>query len=278
MNRLLLLLCCTGCGLASPATGVAVTAGVGRAHFELRTNGTDLVPVTVYFPATADGAARGSNHPAVVFVQGGLVGTSRYEWQALELARQGYVVALAENELQLAFFSIDYGQAARTLLVDPPQGSLLEGLVDRRRIAVAGHSLGSVVALKLGLEGNFRAVVLEAGFPDGADLARLPEFTRPTLSLAGSLDCLAKLDDVKTGWAQLSSPTALVILEGVTHYQFTDSDREDRQRNCSPRVELADAHQRIAGALTAFLNAALRDERVGAADLRAIPQSTVEVR
>ena len=278
MRCTLFLLLLTGCSLAAPTSGKPVTEGVSRAEFEVRTNGTDLVRMTVLFPSTAAGSPLGASLPGVVFIQGGFVGTERYEWQAEALARAGYVVVLPANQLELAFFSIDYGQAARALLASPPRGSLLEDLVNPERIAVAGHSLGSVVALKLALGGGFTAVVLEAGFPDSADTAAAMALTKPSLSLAGELDCSAKLGPVRAGWNTLGAPTALTVLEGVTHYQFTDADTEDRQRDCTPAVELNDAHERIEQALITFLDAAMRDGTVGEAGLRLIPRATVEVR
>ena len=277
-NLWICLILLAGCGLPTPRTGQVVSPGVGRAVFEARTNGTDLVPITVLFPALDDGAPVGGPHPGVVFIQGGFVSTARYEWQAVELARAGYVVAIPENQLALAFFSVDYDQTARTLLATPPAGSLLEGLVDAQRLAVAGHSLGSVVAMKLALQGNFQAVVLEAGFPDGADAAQLPGFTRPSLSLAGALDCSAKLASVREGWQGLSSPTALTVLSGVTLYQFTNAQTEDVQRKCVPEASLDDAHARIMQAVLGFLEAALRDGSVGQPALEAVPGVTVEAR
>jgi dienelactone hydrolase len=244
----------------------------------VRTNGTDLLPITVLFPARDDGSPTAGPHPGVVFVQGGLVSTSRYEWQAVELAKAGYVVAIPQNQLQLAFFSVDYGQAARVLLVEGPKGSLLEGLVDRDRVAVMGHSLGSVVAMKLALGGGFGAVILEAGFPDAADVPKLSGFTRPSLSLAGELDCSAKLQSVRDGWADISSPTALTVLAGVTHYQFTDADTEDRTRNCVPAAELGDAHARIMKAVVGFLGGALTHGTIDQTALLDVPSATVEVR
>ncbi len=278
MTRALWFLLLTGCALASPTSGTPVSEGVSRAEFEVRTNGTDLVKTTVLFPSTAAGSPLGRSLPAVVFIQGGFVGSQRYEWQAEALARAGYVVVLPQNRLELAFFSVDYGQAARGLLVAPPPGSLLEDLVNPERIAVAGHSLGSVVAMKLALGGGFAAVVLEAGFPDSADTAAAMAFTRPSLSLAGELDCSSRLDQVRAGWNTLGAPTALTVLEGVTHYQFTDAETEDRERGCVPAVELNDAHDRIAQALIGFLDAAMGDGGVGEAALRLVPRATVEVR
>jgi dienelactone hydrolase len=268
----------SGCGLASPRSGEVVTQGVARAAFEVRSNGTDVVHVAVFFPANEDGTPQPGPRPGVVFIQGGFVATTRYAWQAIALAQAGYVVAVPENELELAFFTVDYGETARALLAAPPRGSLLEGLVDEARIAVAGHSLGSVVALKLALQGRFAAVAVEAGFADTADLPALARFTRPSLSLAGSLDCKAKLGDVRQGWDAFPSPTVFTVLEGVTHYQFTDSEAEDLKASCVPGRELADAHEQIATALLAFLGAAMSDGTLGEAALRAIPGAAVEVK
>ena len=278
MRTFCVVLLLAGCGPASSARGELVNPGVGRAVFELRTNGTDLVPTTVLFPANEEGLALPGPRRAVVFIQGGFVGTTRYQWQAEALASAGYVVVLPENQLELAFFSIDFGQAARALLVSPPRGSLLEGLVDADRIAVAGHSLGSVVAMKLALGGGFAAVVLEAGFPDSADAAKVATLTKPSLSLAGELDCSAKLDAVKKGWDTIPSPTALLVLEGVTHYQFTDADTEDRQRGCQPQAELTDAHARMTQALLSFLDSALTDGTVGPPALSLVPSAALETR
>lgn len=273
-----LALLLTGCGLAAPRTGAVVQPGVGRAVFETRMAGTDLVPATVLFPAREDGSPLGEKLPAVVFIQGGFVATSRYEWQAIELVKAGYVVALPENALQLAFFTVDAGEAARKLLVTPPPASLLEGLVDAERIGVAGHSLGSVVAMKLALNGHFQAVALEAGFPDTSDLSKLPSFTHPSLSLAGELDCSAKLDGVRDGWNSMPAPSALSVITGVTHYQFTDSQAEDDKKGCTPGLSIEDAHSRIAASLLAFFGTALANGTVNEAGLRAVPGTTVEVR
>lgn len=268
----------SACALPAPQTGELVTQSVAVARFETRINGTDLVPVTVYFRAAPDGRPEPGPKPGVVLIQGGFVETRRYSWLAEALADEGFVVAVPENELMLAFFSVGAGEAARRLLVEPPEGSLLDGLIDPSRIAVTGHSLGSVVAMKLALDGKFAAVALQAGFPDTADDSKLPSFTKPSLSLAGELDCSAKLDGVKDGWAKLSSPTALVVLPGVTHYQFTNDDAEDVKRACTPSATLADAHVGMRRALVGFLRAALSDGTVGETALRAVDGATVEVR
>ena len=261
----------TGCGLAAPRAGEVVEPGVARAVFETRARGTDIVDVTVIFPSNEAGAPLPGAHPGIVFVQGGFVATARYEWQARALAREGYVVALPEHPLELAFFAIDTGAAARDLLTS------LE-FVDAQRLGVMGHSLGSVVTAKLALGGGFKAAVLEAGYPDTADVAKLPALGLPTLSLAGASDCSAALSKVQEGWATLPSPSALVVLEGVTHYQFTDSQAENEQRGCAPSATIEDAHAKMEQALLGFFASAFSTGSVGEPSLRLISGATVELK
>lgn len=267
-----------GCELAAPLRGAPVSAGVARATFEVRARSTDVVEVEVLYPADEAGLPLPGPHPAVVFVQGGLVGVGRYAWQGEALARAGYVVALPRHEMDLAFFAIENGEEARRLLVTPPPGSLLDGQVDAARIAVGGHSLGGVVATKLALRGGFQALVLEASYPDGADLKALEAFTLPSLSLAGANDCSAPLEKVRTGWDALPAPTALSVLAGVTHYQFTDSEAEDVKRGCASGVSLDEAHARVAASLVGFLDAVNAGQGVGEAALKAVPGAEVTTR
>jgi pimeloyl-ACP methyl ester carboxylesterase len=214
----------------------------------------------------------------MVFIQGGLVGTARYRWQAESLVREGFTVALPEHPLDLAFFAIENGLAAVDLLRSGQRGTLLEGLVDEARIAVAGHSLGGVVAVKVALAGRVAAVVLEASYPDSVDRAAVAKWSRPTLSLAGRSDCSASLEQTAAGASHLASPSAFVVLDGLTHYQFTDSEREDRARGCLPGLSLEEAHAKVTQALVTFLSAALEGRGVDADGLAAIPGAEVSTR
>lgn len=275
----LVLMACNPSGEERPL----VTNGVARLDWKVRANGTDLVPLTIVYPSDAEGRPAGSSLPAVVLIQGGAVTAARYGWQAVELARLGYVVAQPTHPNDLAFFGIDFGQVARRALVDPElsggTGSLLTGVVDPQRIAVGGHSLGGVVSVKLALGGGFKAAIVQASFPDPADDAKLATLGVPTLSLAGQLDCQAKEAQVREGWQKLPSPSALVVLEGVTHFQFTDSDAEDLRRSCTPSTTLDVAHQRILSAMSVFLAGALGTAAgVDEPALRRLEGAAVEVR
>ncbi|MEW6435324.1 MAG: alpha/beta hydrolase [Myxococcota bacterium] len=267
-----------GCELAAPLRGTPVAPGVATATFEVRARSTDVVEVEVLYPADEAALPLAGPHPAVVLVQGGRVGVGRYAWQGEALARAGYVVALPRHDLDLAFFAIENGEEARRLLVNPPPGSLLDGQVDAARVAVGGHSLGGVVATKLALRGGFQALVLEASYPDGADVQALEAFTLPSLSLAGANDCTAPLEKVRTGWDALPAPTALSVLAGVTHYQFTDSEAEDATRGCAAGVSLDEAHARVAASLVGFLDAVNAGQGVGETALKAVPGAKVTTR
>lgn len=265
-----------GCGLAGPARGEPLGGGIARARFETRGRHTDVIDVDVVFPADPEGRPVGADRPALVLIQGGFVDAEDYVWLGEALARRGYVVALPHHPDALAFFAIDNGRFARDLLVSPPAGSLLEGLVDPDRIAVGGHSLGGVVSVKLALAGGFGALVVLASYPDPADVGALPDLGLPSLSLAGRLDCSAPLDEVETGWQDLPSPTALVVLDGVTHFQFTASQAKDEARGCPPEATLADAHARIEETVARFLGAALAGEGLG--ELSAVADAEVRTR
>lgn len=248
------------------------------ARFEVRVRSTELLPVDVFFPSSPDGYPTGGDHPALVLLQGGGVEVERYHWLAEALARGGLVVALPHHASRLAILSLEDGAFARQLLIDPPPGSLLTGAVHPDRIAVGGHSLGGVVAVKLALRGGFAAATLLASLPDPADADALPGLGVPTLSLAGAQDCQAALDEVRAGWEQLPSPSVLAVLSGATHYQFTDDDAPDRARDCPPAASLEESHRRITAALLAFLEPATSSGTTGAEALRGIDGLTVEER
>ena len=273
------------CALPDPTRGDVLRTGpqpVAEALFQVRARHTDLVPVRVVFPSDSEGLparpADGSLLPALVLVQGALVPPENYLWLAEALAARGYVVALPAHPLDFALSATDNGLVARRLLTEPLEHPLLRGLVDPSRIAVAGHSLGGVVATKLALDGGFAALALLASYPDSADDARLPTLALPSLSLAGDLDCSARLPNVQEGAAKLPSPSALAVLQGVTHYQFTVSDQKDRESGCTPTTSLDTAHERIAELLARFLAAALTGQGTGADDLRQVPGTEVTAR
>lgn len=244
---------------------------------------TDVLSVDVIFPSTPDGEFRPApfnrRWPAVVFIQGGSVDTARYHWLGVALAQRGFVVAFPKHPQNLSIFEVDNASVARDLLAIPGEGSPLENLIDRDRIAVAGHSLGGVVAVKSALGGGYGAVALLASYPDSADALRFERTSLPTLLLAGASDCQAKLETVKEMSAgAVPGRNALVVLPGVTHYQFTDSDQPDRDRDCAPTASLETAHAQMVQVLEIFLRNALTEYGdTGLPELQAIEGLEVSV-
>lgn len=265
-----------GCGLAAPTGGTLLTAEgdtapVAIATFERRVRHTDLLAIEIVFPANADGTPRkdlqNRRWPAVVLVQGSGVDTKRYHWLAAALAQRGYVVALPTHPLELAIFEADNASVARDLLAFAPEGSLLEGLVERERIAIAGHSHGGVVAVKSALSGGYGAVALLGSAPDAADTARFSRTGYPTLLVAGDRDCKASPESIEeASRGGVPGINALAILEGVSHSQFTDDAAQDAGPSCAPELELDVAHERIVNVLTVFLANALLDNGDAGAD------------
>jgi hypothetical protein len=248
MNRLvsLMLTVCFSCG---PNPDVNVALQVVRSSLQVRANDTDLVNVEVTYPVDDQGRFLKTKLPGLVFVPGGLLGPADYRWLADALAPRGFVVAIPEQSLRLAFFSIGNGEAARKLLTSSPY----DAFVNADNIAIGGHSLGGVVAVKLALKGGFSQLMVQASYADTADYKALESYSKPTLLLAGENDCMASIDRIKAESAKFPTPLALVTVKGVTHYQFTNSDAPDFQKKCDPGISLDDAHATVLSVVTQFL-------------------------
>ncbi len=257
-----------GCPLEAPSS-----AEGSRATFEVRARHTDLVKVEVFLPQRFE-EGRG---PALVLLQGGAVPIEDYAWLAERLAARGIVVAMPAHPLNMAIFAVGNAEAARGLLVHPPEGSVLDGRVDPERIAVGGHSLGGVVASKGAVDEDFSALVLLASYPDGADEKEVRAHRRPVLSFAAEQDCQARLTDVRDGLALFGGPRVLAVLEGAGHFQFTRNGEEDARRGCPTDLPLEDAHARIESVLSRFLDAAWTPGADVSASVRGVEGVRVEV-
>lgn len=245
------------CEADSPERGEVVSAGVAHATFGARSGGFEPFDVVVAFPAEADGTPLRADaaRPGVVLVPGGLVDRDRYLWLADALALRGYVVAVPEASYELAL--LDEGRIDDTRALLRSGRGLLRKLVGEK-VAVMGHSLGAVVAADQALEGQWSALVLLAGYAqEGTKWVGARSI--PSLTLAGKKDCSAALATVEAGWARLPSPAFFTTLEGVTHYQFTDSQAED-EPDCAPAIPIETAHSRIAVQVGDFLDGALRSD------------------
>jgi len=239
--------------------GWVLRDGLLERRLEVKARGLELVAVDVVAPAAADGSAAVAE-VGVVLLPGGLVEPSRYLWLARVLARSGMAVALPTFPLNLGFFAIDDARVARRVLVE---GSGPDGVAPLVRagapIAVGGHSLGGVVAASAAVDGGYDALVLLASYAAGYDpVESLPV---PVLSVAGELDCSARLTRVRTEYERFPPQrSTLAVVSGLTHYGFTDALTEDEKSGCLPSIPLEDGHARLADVVGAFLSARLRGD------------------
>jgi alpha-beta hydrolase superfamily lysophospholipase len=191
---------------------------------------TERVNVTVVFPADSQGNLRRpvapSFYPIVLFIHGGLVPFDQYRWLARHFATRGYVVVGAAHVLDLAVFQPDNSLAALRAVraASTVAGHTLEGAVGATSpVIVMGHSLGGVIATWEWTNQPMQGVVLLASYP-ATDAVATPALQSPVLSISGSQDGQAHVEDVTRGWQRFASPKLLAIVDGMNHYNWTDAN------------------------------------------------------
>lgn len=198
--------------------------------------------------------------PVVIFLQGGAVPVERYRWLGAHLASRGVVVASPTHPFDFAILATD--SAVRALeglrAASDDDSDALAGLIDDVAI-VCGHSLGGVVAAKAWLASpSFSSLALFASYPDEGD-----DFTGRAgrvMSIAGGGDAKADLADVVDGAAAFES-AQLAVVDGMTHYQWTDGATESEIDSDAPPT-LPDEQVRVT-ALT-FVDALVAEAAGGA--------------
>lgn len=240
--------------------GWQVADGVATRQVTVKARGTDLVDVDLFAPAQSVATTGQLAHqllPGLVLCPGGLVDPDQYAWLARRLALRGFAVAIPHFPNNLGFFAQDNAQVALRLLV---KGSTVESvapLAAATRVAVAGHSLGAVVAAAVATDGGFAALALLAGYP--ADGDAVEGLQLPAIAVAGTADCSAPVATVHSGWKRLPKGAWLATVTGLSHYGFTDSLTPDNQSGCPPQLTLVEGHDRIGAVLEQFLLRSLVD-------------------
>lgn len=201
-----------------------------------------------------------SGAPTVVFVQGGLVDVDRYQWLYTHFASRGYAVIAPYHTLDLAIFEI--GNATDTYAGARSDPEIGEWIGDS--VAVGGHSLGGVVAVKNWLADDaFSAVLLLASFPAAGDdpTARTGS---AVLSIAGDNDEKALPADVRAGFERFGDPRYLAMVDDLNHYGWTDG-ATDKELASDGAATTLDADRLAAlTAIDAFLDASLRGDATAA--------------
>lgn len=141
-----------------------------------------------------------------IFYPGGRVDYRAYAPVLRMIAQQGYVVAVVDVNLNLAFFEIN---AADAVISNRPE-------VDHW--AVGGHSLGGVAASSYAAKHleEVDGLVLWASYPADASLTNA---TIKVVSIYGTKD-MAGMEPFDKSRAQLPADTQFVVIDGGNHAQF----------------------------------------------------------
>jgi fermentation-respiration switch protein FrsA (DUF1100 family) len=209
------------------------------ARFRNGTSGPRRLTTYVHYPTAGRGPL-----PLVVFCHGFALQPSTYNGLLDAWARAGYVVAApvfpVENEdapggpdeADLVNQPDDVSFVISRLLgVDRTRRSRLHGLIDRHRIAVAGHSDGAETAFAVAYERHYLdwrvrlAIVLS-----GATLPPEPVIPRhaspPLLAVQGSADPINAPRVTRELFLDAARPKYMLILLGSGHLPpYTDDRR-----------------------------------------------------
>jgi hypothetical protein len=141
-----------------------------------------------------------------IFYPGGRVDYRAYAPVLRMIAEQGYLVALVDVNLNLAFFEIN---AADDVISAYPE-------VARR--AVGGHSLGGVAASIYASRNldKLDGLILWASYPPDESLTNA---TIKVISIYGTRD-MAGMEPFNKSRALLPADTQFVVIEGGNHAQF----------------------------------------------------------
>jgi hypothetical protein len=233
--------------------------GAARLEALVAARVVEAVPTTVVVPLDAEGAPAAGEWPVVAFVQGGLVARERYLWLATHLATRGYVTVLPSHTADLAITSPDNAASVVRGLRDRPPRAIEASLAAQTPAAVAGHSLGGVIAVKEWLSEPelFDAVVLLASYPARGDNPS-ERAGDPVLSLVGSVDGSSEPERVREGAATFSDPVYFGLVDGLNHYGWTDDPTEEELAgDGTPGREVGEARRDALHVIDTFLDVTL---------------------
>ncbi|MEN0061241.1 MAG: alpha/beta fold hydrolase [Myxococcota bacterium] len=206
----------------------------GAARVELSAPGrvSEVVPVDVIFPTEAvpgDQAPEPAvtDAPVVVLIHGGLVPPERYWWLGSHFASRGFVTVLPRAELDLAITQPGNGALALAALRrQAERAGLLQDLVPAEGpVAVAGHSLGGVMAARQWVDdASIDLLVLLAAFPAAGDDVE-SQAGRPVIGVSGTTDALLGPDEFVERLTERFSDAALWLVPGLNHFGWTDDAR-----------------------------------------------------
>ena len=246
MRKWLWLLCLSGCddlelydhiGADAAREGLPGELGPwGAASWEtrVRARATDEVALTFYVPTNAQGGPIDEEVPVVVFNHGGFVVPKRYHWLGEHLATRGYAVVFPTYPNLLGILTSGNSMVGLESFWDEVEDgdSPLDGYADRGApVAVAGHSLGGVVAaLHFEEDDEVDALLMQASFPSRPEKAADAQDGRPVLGITGSTDSISP-SEFREEWGAFGSPFASAVVQGMNHYAWTDDVQQTERGN-----------------------------------------------
>jgi len=197
-----------------------------------------------------------NHYPVLIFHHGMASRYQYYNWIGTNFAKFGYVVVLPNRSMfgtnidegiALTSKAIDY-----LSLINNQSNAQLYQKIDLTSVAVAGHSMGGVVALSsVGIERIKAIVALSSGDMDYtrmtpsmmqfSSLIRNSQFvqqmqssmdllnqafeqnTVPIMYLVGNQDKFVSAAEVKKSYEQTKSAKVLGIIQGANHVQFASA-------------------------------------------------------
>jgi len=187
---------------------------------------SDLVKVGILFPTTDTGSV--TDAPIMVFSPGGFVTQDRYFWMGQHLATRGWITVLPDFPNGLGIMAPGNAEIALEAAWSEAEDSAspLFGMTDSDQpIAVAGHSLGGVIAsMQFVNDDQVKALIMQASFPsNGTDVEEL-QGNRPVLGITGTTDSVTP-DEFLEKWERFEGPFASAVVDGMNHYAWTDDPK-----------------------------------------------------
>jgi dienelactone hydrolase len=194
------------------------------------------IPTTFWFPALTDGGDPDRAHgpyPVVLFAHGYAQTPEFYRPLLERWASAGYVVVAPTFPLVSGIpggashveFTKVYGDASFVITQALASGSdtPIGGLLDRTRLALAGHSDGEMVSFTLGFaaccrDPRVRAVIAMAGDLSYADIEPIQNSGLPILHVMETNDEYDPYPhSIEWDRAHLTPPRWMLTLQGATH-------------------------------------------------------------
>lgn len=263
--------------------------------------GTPMAAIVYRPTAKANGAALGNEQfPAVVFMQGGNVDAGRYGWLQ-GLAEYGYIVVLPDKypiaapklngqngintNTKLTTVDVLDRAVKRLHAWSAEPSSPVFGRFDGQ-VAVAGHSLGGVVAITAVSEACASAAGVIAqcpplyvrdpsivamwligghfenpyGPPDLTPIAKPAGF--PVYLIAGTRDGASTVAEVRATYARLLGPKSYYELAGANHFQWTEylHPEDDLRTDLTATIAATTQQAATIDAARKFLDCHLRND------------------